>query len=92
MLSFDIFLAFTGWETANKYKIMNTQGQQVYFAAEGNCHQVFTFMQIHGYSAVFLSLEEHKTCMHTYPTYTLTVYNIQPFYLAHLNPRSSELF
>lgn len=59
MLGIDI-LAFTGWETANKYKIMNTQGQQVYFAAEGNCHQVFTFMQIHGYSAVFLSLEEHK--------------------------------
>lgn len=31
-------LAFTGWETANKYKITNTQGQQVFFAAEGNIH------------------------------------------------------
>lgn len=29
-------LAFTGWETANKYKITNTQAQQVFFAAEGN--------------------------------------------------------
>lgn len=28
-------LAFTGWETANKYKITNTQAQQVFFAAEG---------------------------------------------------------
>ncbi|XP_033764118.1 LOW QUALITY PROTEIN: phospholipid scramblase 2-like [Pecten maximus] len=25
---------FTGWEAANKYKILNTNGQQVYFAAE----------------------------------------------------------
>jgi hypothetical protein len=24
----------TGWETANKYRIRNTLGQQVYFAAE----------------------------------------------------------
>ena len=24
----------TGWETENKYRIMNTLGQQVYFAAE----------------------------------------------------------
>ena len=30
-----IFTAFTGWETANKYKIKNSMGQQVYFAAEG---------------------------------------------------------
>nr|XP_022340667.1 phospholipid scramblase 2-like isoform X1 [Crassostrea virginica] len=30
----ELLEAFTGWETANKYKIMNTQGQQVYFAAE----------------------------------------------------------
>ncbi|KAK3102293.1 hypothetical protein FSP39_010288 [Pinctada imbricata] len=25
---------FTGWETSNKYKIVNTMGQQVFFAAE----------------------------------------------------------
>lgn len=34
----ELCLAFTGWETANKYKITNTQGQQVFFAAEGNIH------------------------------------------------------
>lgn len=38
-------LAFTGWETANKYKITNTQGQQVFFAAEGNI-----YMYIHAIS------------------------------------------
>ena len=27
----------TGWETANKYRIRNTLGQQVYFAAEREC-------------------------------------------------------
>ncbi|OWF44076.1 phospholipid scramblase 1-like [Mizuhopecten yessoensis] len=32
---------FTGWETANKYKLLNSQGQQVYFAAEesGMCER-----------------------------------------------------
>ncbi|XP_048736609.1 phospholipid scramblase 2-like isoform X2 [Ostrea edulis] len=30
----ELLEAFTGWETANKYKIVNSQGQQVYFAAE----------------------------------------------------------
>ena len=30
-----IFKAFTGFETNNKYKICNSMGQQVYFAAEG---------------------------------------------------------
>ncbi|XP_060077915.1 phospholipid scramblase 2-like [Ylistrum balloti] len=32
---------FTGWEAANKYKILNSQGQQVYFAAEesGMCER-----------------------------------------------------
>lgn len=27
--------AFTGFETNNKYKILNSMGQQVFFAAEG---------------------------------------------------------
>ena len=30
-----IFTAFVGFETNNKYKICNSMGQQVYFAAEG---------------------------------------------------------
>lgn len=30
----ELLEAFTGWETANKYKITNTQAQQVFFAAE----------------------------------------------------------
>lgn len=30
----ELLEAFTGWETANKYKIKNSMGQQVYFAAE----------------------------------------------------------
>ena len=30
-----IFKAFVGFETNNKYKICNSMGQQVYFAAEG---------------------------------------------------------
>ena len=29
------FLAFTGFETNNKYKVLNSLGQQIYFAAEG---------------------------------------------------------
>jgi hypothetical protein len=35
---FDFFnykLAFTGWETSNKYAILNAAGQQVYYAFEG---------------------------------------------------------
>lgn len=28
-------LVLSGWETANKYQIKNSLGQQVYFAAEG---------------------------------------------------------
>ena len=31
-----LFLAFTGFETNNKYEIKNSMGQRVYFAAEGN--------------------------------------------------------
>lgn len=30
----ELLEAFTGWETANKYKVQNSLGQQVYFAAE----------------------------------------------------------
>lgn len=30
----DMLEAFTGWESSNKYKILNNQGQQVYFAFE----------------------------------------------------------
>jgi len=30
----ELLEAFTGWEQANKYKIMNSMGQQIYFAAE----------------------------------------------------------
>ena len=33
---FIFFVAFTGFETNNKYKILNSMGQQVFFAAEGN--------------------------------------------------------
>lgn len=32
------FAVVTGWETENKYRVRNTLGQQVYFAAERkNC-------------------------------------------------------
>ena len=34
---FVFFAAFTGFETNNKYKILNSMGQQVFFAAEGEC-------------------------------------------------------
>jgi len=30
----ELLEAFTGWEQNNKYKILNNQGQQIYFAAE----------------------------------------------------------
>lgn len=30
----EILEALTGWETANKYKVLNSVGQQIYFAAE----------------------------------------------------------
>ena len=30
-----LFTAFTGFETNNKYKVLNSMGQQVFFAAEG---------------------------------------------------------
>ena len=36
MLLFSLLSAVvTGWETENKYRVRNTLGQQVYFAAEG---------------------------------------------------------
>ena len=37
ILIYDIFLtlALTGLETANKYKIKNSMGQNVFYAAEG---------------------------------------------------------
>ena len=39
LLNFDAFLslstAITGWESKNRYRIRNTLGQDVYFAAEG---------------------------------------------------------
>ena len=31
----DFFSVFTNWEAANKYKILNSVGQQVFYAAEG---------------------------------------------------------
>lgn len=43
--------AFTGFETNNKYKICNSMGQQVYFAAEGNAgitSKIFTTVEIIG--------------------------------------------
>lgn len=30
----ELFEVFTGWETANRYKVQNSLGQQVYFASE----------------------------------------------------------
>jgi hypothetical protein len=35
--TFFLILAFTSFETNNKYKVQNSLGQQIYFAAEGNC-------------------------------------------------------
>ena len=35
-LFISLFTVFTGFEKNNKYKIMNNQGQQIHFAAEGN--------------------------------------------------------
>ena len=32
----ELFEAFTGWESANKYRIFNTLGQDVFFAKEDN--------------------------------------------------------
>ena len=40
-LSNNLFtLAFTSFETNNKYKVQNSLGQQVYFAAEGNVENI----------------------------------------------------
>ena len=36
----------TGWETENKYRVRNTLGQQVYFAAERKLEFVCVFMNI----------------------------------------------
>ena len=32
-----VFSAFTGYETNNKYEILNSLGQRVYHAVEGKC-------------------------------------------------------
>ena len=32
----ELLEAFTGFETANRYKVLNSMGQQVFFAAEKN--------------------------------------------------------
>lgn len=32
------FVAFVGWEQANKYQITNNQNRQIYFAAEGKLY------------------------------------------------------
>lgn len=45
VLSF-YFAVVTGWETENKYRVRNTLGQQVYFAAERKKLLVCTFMNI----------------------------------------------
>ncbi len=39
---FFLTLAFTSFETNNKYKVQNSLGQQVYFAAEGNVKNIFS--------------------------------------------------
>ena len=40
------FAVVTGWETENKYRVRNTLGQQVYFAAERKLEFVCMFMNI----------------------------------------------
>ena len=40
------FAVVTGWETENKYRVRNTLGQQVYFAAERKLEFVCVFMNI----------------------------------------------
>ena len=37
LLLLSLSAVVTGWETENKYRIRNTLGQQVYFAAESKC-------------------------------------------------------
>ena len=39
------FTVFTGWETANKYKIKNSMDQQVYFASEGKTGMLLPRLQ-----------------------------------------------
>ena len=36
-----LLAAFTGWETQNKYEIMNTMGQKIYTAKEGESDEIF---------------------------------------------------
>ena len=33
----DLFPVYTDWEVANRYRLLNSVGQQVYFAQEGKC-------------------------------------------------------
>ena len=40
---FLFILAFTNFETQNRYQIKNSMGQQVYFAGEGK-YYLFTFI------------------------------------------------
>ena len=37
MMFLSLSAVVTGWETENKYRVRNTVGQQVYFAAESKC-------------------------------------------------------
>lgn len=61
-------LAFTGWETANKYKITNTQAQQVFFAAEGNyvytCNQLVSPYSCHHPSTTLPMATTKQACKH----------------------------
>ena len=64
---------FTGFETQNKYRILNSLGQQVYFAAEGILGKPFTYQDTFSsvcfsqllynvYCKIYLQHDVHAYC------------------------------
>ena len=51
------FAVVTGWETENKYRVRNTLGQQVYFAAERKKLLVCIFMNIISATPIGLGMQ-----------------------------------
>ena len=61
----------TGWETENKYRVRNTVGQQVYFAAESKC----TGYTVH----IYTRSEEVHVCGQSVKVYNPVI--VSPFSL-----------
>ena len=50
----NLFPVYTDWEVANRYRLLNSVGQQVYFAQEGKCELwgIFCLWWRHGFETI----------------------------------------